>query len=474
MSGTQYFAGLSTAAKGPVALATGILVLPVLAVNLAGCGIIERLTGESARKQARAEEAKEQSQTLQLMVMRFADNYVERVTRRSDQLLQEYSAQLTDQDEIHRLRAMIANEQFVQATAAFQIAAGTNPVANAVDMIVVVTLSRMIVEDRWAPLYGESAQPLLRTFRSLEQEAWRLADALPNVTEDKKTEFRGILQAWYADNPSVESAAFVRFANLAGAGRGQKEARVSPGLLGIVGLDPLEGVDPAIQEVEQTRILAERALFYAQRTTILIDLQLAQMAVRLGASNYARETLETVDQVGKLSESLAQLTADLPGLVAREREAAISQVLTELYAQQREMLALTKELRGALDAGTLTAQSLDGLVNSTDRLMERFEPDPDAPKSTEPPRPFDINEYTRTITELAATAREFQALVQDVDALTPAVLDRVDLIAQRAQGLVDYAFWRLLVLVLALVLGVLAAAIAYRLVAARVRRASPQ
>jgi hypothetical protein len=240
-----------------------------------------------------------------------------------------------------------------------------------------------------------------------------------------------------------------------------------------VGLDPLEGVDPAIREVEQTRFLAERALYYAQRAPILVDFQVGSLLTRVGQSDYARETLQTVEQVGRLSDSLSRLTADLPQVVAREREAAISQVMSELYAQQREMLALTSELRGVLDAGTLTAQSLDGLVNSTERLMARFEPDPDAPKATGPPRPFDINEYTRTITELAATAREFQALVQDLDALAPEVLDRVDLLAERAQALVDYAFWRVLILVLALVLGGLVAAIAYRLVAVRIRRAPP-
>ena len=127
---------------------------------------------------------------------------------------------------------------------------------------------------------------------------------------------------------------------------------------------------------------------------------------------------------------------------------------------------------GALDSGTLTAQSLDALVNSVDKLMKRFEPDPNAPRPTEPARPFDINEYSRTIAELAVTAREFQVLVQNVDALTPNVLDRVDLLAGRAQGLVDYAFWRVLVLVLVLVMALLAAAVLYRLISNRVGRST--
>jgi hypothetical protein len=457
----------AAAIKGKTLSAAVLIGLAVLVcVNLVGCGVIQRLTGEAARKQARAEEAKEQSQTLQLKVMRFADHYVERIARRADQLVADYATQLDSREEIDALRAKIADEQFIQATAAYQIAAGTNPVANAVDMVVLVSLSRRIVEYDWWPRYGAAAEPLLRTYRSLEEQAWYLVDDIASPA--RKAELEEVMRAWYEANPQLQSAAFVRFTDVAALGRGAKETPVSPGLLGIVGLDPLEGVDPAIREVEQSRILAERALYYAQRTPILIDFQLSTMFARASQSDYGRETLQTIDQVGQLSESLSRLTTELPQLVAREREAAIAQLMAELYAQHREMLALTKELRGALDAGTLTAESLDALVKSTDRLMERFAPDPDAMEPTEPPRPFDINEYTRTITELAATAREFQALVQDVDALTPEILDRVDLLAERAQGLVDYAFWRLVAFVLVL----LAAAMVYRLAAGRIGRSA--
>jgi len=439
----------------------------VLSVSLIGCGIIERLTGEAARKRARAEAAKEQTETLQLKVMRFADQYVERMERRTTQLARKYAEQMAEQDfDVDRLVAELAQWRFTQATAAFQIAAGSNPVANAVDMIVLVSLTRRIIEFDWVPTYGQAATDLLRTFRSLEDQAWHLVDDIPGTTEEKKAEFDKILQAWFEENPGLDSAAFVRFTDVAGLGLGQKEAGVSPGLLGIFGLDPLEGVDPAVREFEQTRVLAERAMYYAQRVSILIDLQMTAATARAKGTTEVRETLETVDQVGRLADALSEIVGELPETIAREREAAIAQVMAELYSQQREMLALTQELRGALDAGTVTAQSLDELVKSTDRLMARFEPDPDAPKPTGPSRPFDINEYTRTVTELAATAREFQALVQDVDALTPKITGPIELASERMRGLVDYAFSRVLFAILAL----LVAAIIYQIVASRLRR----
>jgi hypothetical protein len=101
--------------------------------------------------------------------------------------------------------------------------------------------------------------------------------------------------------------------------------------------------------------------------------------------------------------------------VAREREAAISQFLAGLEMQNEQVRALTADLKGALEAGTLTAQTPDQLVKSTDSLVGRFAPDPNAPPPAEPSRPFDINDYTRAIVELAGTARELQRLLQGAE-----------------------------------------------------------
>ena len=241
--------------------------------------------------------------------------------------------------------------------------------------------------------------------------------------------------------------------------------RVSPGLLGVIGLGPLSGIDPAVREFEQTRLLAERALYYAQRLPVLLDLQLKLTTARLNASPEAEQILNTVREVGELSDAVEQLTVQVPDLIAREREAAIAQLMAELQVQSDQVRALATDLRGTLEAGTLTAQSLDGLVRSTDALVARFAPEPGATPA-EPSRPFDINEYTRTITELANAARELQALVREVDSLSPAMADRVDQLTGEVRGLVDHAFLRVLLLIAA----VLAAAIAYRIVASRLAR----
>lgn len=431
----------------------------ILPSALPGCGFVQDITGETARKQAAAEDAKQKSQALQQRVMRFADQYVETVALQTQPLA-------TGIAEASK-RVEVLEWRFTTATSAVQIAAGPSPVTNAVDMVVMVSLSRRIVEARWIGRYGEHARPVLASYRSLEKDAWRLLDGIGSTQQ--LDELRALLDAWFAENAGLSTAAFIRFDNFARAGPQSSQARASPGLLGIVGLDPMKGIDPAIREVEQTRLLAERAVYYAQRLPILLDLQANLIGARAAADPQVQQVTGAVGQVGQLSASLGRLADGAPDLIARERQAAIAQFMDELQRQQQEMLALATELRGALEAGNVTATSLNALVQSTDRLVARFKPDGGARSAAGPGRPFDINDYTRAAAELAATARELQRLVENVDGATPQLTAQVDRLADRVRGLVDYAFWRMLGLVLA----VLLAAVAYRLAARRIGRTSP-
>jgi hypothetical protein len=425
-------------------------------LTLTGCGIIERLTGEAARKEARAEQARQRSEALQQKVMRFADQYLEQMVRAMEPL--------ADQAGRGEARVAILTWQLSNATAAVQIAAGPNPITNAVDMLVMVSLNRRVVESRWPDQHREAVHSALQSYRALEQDAWQLLEGVGS--EEQHEELRQLLDAWFAENPGLKTAAFVRFADFADVGV-KTEARASPGLLGIVGLDPLSGIDPAVREVERTRQLAERAVYYAQRLPQLLDLQVQLMAARAGATVESGKLLETADGINALSASFARLADEAPELLSREREAAIAQFMGELGAQQQDMLVLTSQIQAALDAGAVTAEALDRLVASADRMLARFERAPGTGPE-DGTRPFDITEYTRSIVELSATARELQALVESLDRAAPALAGQVGELTVRVQGAVDHAFHRALLLILALLL----AGIAYRLAAARIDRSS--
>lgn len=85
-------------------------------------------------------------------------------------------------------------------------------------------------------------------------------------------------------------------------------------------------------------------------------------------------------------------------------------------------------------------------------------------------RPFDITEYASAAEEFARTARELQVLVAALDENTPKVTAAVLRVTEGGKGLVDYAFQRALLLTVILLLGVLLAAVAYKLIARRLER----
>src|SRR6516164_2070558 len=128
--------------------------------------------------------------------MRFADEYA----GRSREVIVQFQAGLENPDE--RLRAQ--NWMVQQASSAYTIASGANPVSNALDMVVLATLSRMVIDDSWVGgAYGARAQNVLDTYRELEAEAWQLIKGLLN--EQQIASLHQTIAQWRAKNPNVRA-----------------------------------------------------------------------------------------------------------------------------------------------------------------------------------------------------------------------------------------------------------------------------
>jgi hypothetical protein len=129
--------------------------------------------------------------------MRFADRYVDTVSRASTR------AQSATNDT--RLRYRLVDFQNKQATAAVQIAAGPDPNINAVDMVVLASLTRKSVTRNLPELIGSSAQPIIEAFARLEKGAWSLVEFL---TPAQRADLRQRLGAWTPDAGSLDTVAF--------------------------------------------------------------------------------------------------------------------------------------------------------------------------------------------------------------------------------------------------------------------------
>src|SRR5437899_8592719 len=139
----------------------GLACLAGLFLATSACTLLPR-TSSGNRADASATRAQ-----LQHDVMRFADYYVARVAQASDQL----NSEMGTAD----ARITATRWKLEQGTAFYITAAGENPAFDAIDMVVMATLSRMIVEDCWVGKeFGEAARPLLETHRFLETNSWRL------------------------------------------------------------------------------------------------------------------------------------------------------------------------------------------------------------------------------------------------------------------------------------------------------------
>ncbi len=442
--------------RSAVLTANVLLAASVMGVS-SSCGLTSKLTGAQAEAEATATKLQE----LQLKVMRFADGYAGGI----NEPIIRFQTETQDADE--RLTAQ--NWRLSQATSAYTIATGPNAVTNALDMVVLATLSRMVMEDSWIQeKYGERAVPIRDAHRNLEPGAWSLVAEV--LTEAQIQQLHQMVDDWRQKNPQVRAVANVHFKDFARAvGRPKPgEAQSAGNLFSLLGLDPLSTLDPAVQELAQTRYLAERTIYYLQRAPRLLDMQIERLTYQIAAMPETRAAIQDVNRVSLAAAAVGNVAEELPEVVAREREAVISQFMREMAAQQQQMLALVSALRGALEAGTATSDSLQGTLRGIDTLLGRFDKkgeEPTAPAT--PAKPFDIADYANAAREFAATAKQLELLIVQLNTGAPQVGDLAQRTVTDMRALVDFAFWRLIMLGLLLIAAVWLAALTYRLVVRR-------
>jgi len=429
----------------------------VFCTLLSSCAVTNRLfpnTGADARA----------AELLQLQhdVMRFADEYTARIT---DQVVA--FQQATDSP---NERLMLQSWLVSQATAAFTIASGSNVELNAIDMLVFVTLSRMILEDRWRrERYPDYADGLLNAHKAMEQRIWSFAGEL--LTSEQISELRASLDAWHRDNPLQRAVPFIHLEDFAFATSNTRTGNISTSsIFSFIGIDPLSNLDPAVRELTQSRQLAERAVYYGQRTPKLLSMQVHQLVFELAVMPESVGLLQNIGQFSAAAQQTSALAADLPDLLAKERAATIEQLTGVLDARQGQLQALIIDLRSTLEAGTATSDSVQGTIASLDALMSRFEPGTSSETTSSNRQPFDITQYTETLRQLGETAQQLQILLNQVDTKVPALSQLSGQATEQMESLVDHVFLRLVQLGIGLIGMALLGALAYRLIVRRLNR----
>ncbi|HMD28389.1 MAG TPA: hypothetical protein VKH13_07460 [Steroidobacteraceae bacterium] len=427
---------------------------------LCDCSTIRHVfhTPNNTSKQA------EQLQILQLRTQRYADEYVGSIVAPIRRF------QESTDNAVDRLDAQ--NWMLSQATAAYTIASGPSPYVNVVDLVVLATLSRMVIDDAWVgERFGERAGALRDAYHRLEPAALELAKSA--IPPDQIAALQQVIIEWRAQNPQVTAITYVHFrdvANSIGRPAGGGSNSSFSGLFTMLGLDPFSGLDPAVREITQSRELAERTIYYAQRVPNLHDMQVERLTFEFATMPETKRLLADADSVSEAASIAGRVIGEFPGVLAGEREAAIRQFMDSINVETATLRQLTMDVRAALEAGTVTSNSLNATIRSLDQMLAGFQkPAPSGGPAQSPGRPFDITEYTAAAAEITRAATQLQQLIAGIDQGSPALMQAAGQATLKLQDVVDHAYWRIVQLIILLLLGSLGAALTYRGVVGRWR-----
>jgi len=391
-------------------------LLPLVAAP--ACGLL-RATAEAPGRVVGAalpskDEPRPDPELLQQRVLRLALELIARDIMGIDafeRLSQEPDAR------VRALRWKIATTDAVtsfatQANAYFAVA----------DLVATVSLTRMALERHWTKTPdGAAFEPWLTACRDVEAAAWDFAGEIAN--QEAVESGRRAIEDYFESRDDAAVTALDHPDQMVVRMRGTlHDGKSGSGLLAMLSLDPFSGLDPAVREISQSRMLGERAVFALQQTPRMLQWRVELMTI---------QTLER-PQVDQMLASTAQLTASveritavaeaLPDRVASERE----QLVAALEEQEGSLGRLSADLERTLEAGTAFSDSLNTTLGAVDGLVQRFgvgepvsEPEPGsapapAPDDGEPARPFDILDYARTADSLTRTTRELNTLVGSI------------------------------------------------------------
>ncbi|HKD16918.1 MAG TPA: hypothetical protein VKG23_03535 [Thermoanaerobaculia bacterium] len=409
---------------------------------------------------------------LQFELLRFADNYSNAVAHAADRVSKDIG---TRDAEVESLKWKLA-----QSTAAYVDATGQNPVWNALDMVGLATISRMVIEDQQSrEIWGGDLGPLLETHRNLEASAWTLADQFLEPSERKELE--DLFAEWRRQNPNERSVSGVHFREFALAlGKGASPSTVkATSIFSLLYLDPFAGLDPTTVAIEQSRELASRTVAFAERMPTLLRWQAELLALQVARQPDPQELMADINRVSHSVESVSKTAEGFPTLIDTQRKEAIDQLFAGVTAQRVALLAdldaregklrvLLGQTKQTLDAGVQMSDSLKGTIGALDAFVHYVSPppDPNAPPA-KPGKPFDPLDYAKAAGEVGGMARDLTTLLSTVDQTAPQLGALGQRTAEDLKGVVDRAFWKGLILIVVLLVGAIPATLAYKALARR-------
>jgi hypothetical protein len=177
------------------------ILLPLLMGALA---MVLTSMGVDAAKAKDKKEAKQYRTTqtqIQSQLMTFADSYAA--------VIAQATTDVQLRNPRSRVSLIVERDFAMSVSAALIIAASPNPEVGLLDMVVMVTLGRMIYEEHWRKTLGTIVQPMVDGFKLAETGAWRVAATV--LSADEQTQLRNLIRSRRRQYPDQFFFSFLRF-----------------------------------------------------------------------------------------------------------------------------------------------------------------------------------------------------------------------------------------------------------------------
>ena len=223
-------------------------------------------------------------------------------------------------------RQVIMNDLVYSISSVYTIAAEPNPQVGLLDMVAVTTLGRIIYEDNMRRKYGNTTVVIIKGFRQLEKDIWRIAAKV--LTKGQQDELRQLILYWRKNNPDKVVYNYLRFSDFAAQRRNSTLVKkVQAGGL-------FKTVKEVTQQVEETRMLAERGIFLGTRLPLLTGNFAEVWMSQLLVSPETSKILEDIHTFSTVSERLAKVAEQLPDKVMKDvsklQQQTVKQVMTDV------------------------------------------------------------------------------------------------------------------------------------------------
>jgi hypothetical protein len=278
-----------------------------------------------------------QAQSLQSSVMALADTAIQRIASEIN-LARSGTTPEARRDEMSTRLAL--------SSSIVAIAMQPDPVDALADLLTFTTLTADA--QRVAAMGRADDSYETRLLRALEQndaEAWRVAERW--VNEPTRIAFRKHILSWQGSRRSAADVAFVRMADVKRAGSTSVES--DSGLF--------DSLHAATEQFDQTRLLAERSLFLAQRIPFLMRWQAEVYTGNALATKEAQQTQAQLEQMSAIMETVSGLLSGLAQQVANERQAALDDLFGHIEAERKASLEQIEQIVRAERKSTLEQAS---------------------------------------------------------------------------------------------------------------------